>query len=158
MAAHIGQAQDRRPAGRPSRWLRRRGGLDIAGFTKHAWQSEPHSPGKNAMCTRWDTLHPAPWSSQRGLRRLRPAEDPRARHGSRGGEHSWESPVLAHQSGQCPRDAGQAGGGGGQGLCQVSAAMKHELCHRSGRQRYMASVTRCHVHPLTSCVMIAPSH
>jgi hypothetical protein len=74
----------------------------------------------------------------------------------RGGKHSRESPVLAHQSGQRSGDAGQAGGGGGQGLCRVCAAIKHALCHRSGRQRYMAAVTRCHVHPLTSCVMIVP--
>jgi len=26
------------------------GGRSIAGFTKHRWQSEPYSPGKNAMC------------------------------------------------------------------------------------------------------------
>ena len=32
------------------------GGLYIAGCTKHRWQSEPPSPGKNVMCTRWDTL------------------------------------------------------------------------------------------------------
>jgi hypothetical protein len=29
--------------------------LYIAGCTKHGWQSEPHSPGKNVMCRRWDT-------------------------------------------------------------------------------------------------------
>ena len=34
----------------------------------------------------------------------------------RGGEHSRESPVLAHQSGHRPGDAGQACGSGGQGL------------------------------------------
>jgi hypothetical protein len=33
------------------------GGLYIAGCTKHRWQSEPPSPGKNVMCTRWDTLN-----------------------------------------------------------------------------------------------------
>src|SRR4029434_5271409 len=27
-----------------------------AGFTKHGWQSEPHSPNTNVMCKRWDTL------------------------------------------------------------------------------------------------------
>ena len=32
------------------------GGLCIAGCTKHRWQSEPPSPGKNVMCRRWDTL------------------------------------------------------------------------------------------------------
>src|SRR5437879_605811 len=31
------------------------GGLYIAGFTKHRSQREPHSPGKNVMCRRWDT-------------------------------------------------------------------------------------------------------
>src|SRR5215471_5029391 len=29
---------------------------DGAGFTKHGWQSEPHSPNTNIMCKRWDTL------------------------------------------------------------------------------------------------------
>jgi hypothetical protein len=29
---------------------------DGAGFTKHGWQSEPHSPHTNVMCKRWDTL------------------------------------------------------------------------------------------------------
>src|SRR5262249_23547243 len=56
MTSQSGQAQDCRPAGRTAHWLRRRGGLYIAGFTKHGWQSEPHSPGKNVMCKRWDTL------------------------------------------------------------------------------------------------------
>src|SRR5262249_42747891 len=38
-------------------------------------------------------------------------------------EHSWQSPVLAHQSGQRPRDAGQARGGGSQRLCRVCTAI-----------------------------------
>src|SRR6266581_6306356 len=39
-----------------SRFLSRRGGLDIAGFTHHGRSREPHSPAQNAMCKRWDTL------------------------------------------------------------------------------------------------------
>src|SRR5215510_13861709 len=31
-----------------------------AGFTKHGWQSEPHSPNTNIMCKRWDTLDHIP--------------------------------------------------------------------------------------------------
>ena len=31
--------------------------------------------------------------------------------------------------------------------------MKHELCYRSGRQRYRASVTRCPVHPLMTIAL-----
>jgi hypothetical protein len=68
VASHIGQAQDSHPApsGRTSRGLRRRGGLYSAGFTKHGWPSKPHSPSKNAMCRRWDTLGIPP--SYRGRR------------------------------------------------------------------------------------------
>ena len=29
---------------------------DGAGFTKHGWQSEPHSPNTNILYKRWDTL------------------------------------------------------------------------------------------------------
>src|SRR5262245_41351957 len=56
MASQSGQVHNCRPAGRTAHWLRRRGGLYIAGFTKHGWQSEPHRPGKNGVCKRWDTL------------------------------------------------------------------------------------------------------
>jgi|SRR6266851_6170637 len=35
VASPLGPAQDRHPAGSPSHWLRRRGGLSIARFTKH---------------------------------------------------------------------------------------------------------------------------
>ena len=26
------------------------------GFANHGWHHEPHSPVKNSMCKRWDTL------------------------------------------------------------------------------------------------------
>jgi pimeloyl-ACP methyl ester carboxylesterase len=68
VASHIGLEQDSHPAqsGRTSRGLRRRGGLSSAGFTKHGWPSKPHSPSKNAMCRRRDTLEVARYLGKYG--------------------------------------------------------------------------------------------
>src|SRR5438093_1584710 len=56
-ASHMGPPphQPPTPCGSIARCLSRPSGLYIVGFTKHGWQSEPHSPNTNVMCKRWDT-------------------------------------------------------------------------------------------------------
>jgi len=56
-STHLGEERDQQPAqeGRTARGLRRWDELSIVRSTKQGGESEPHSHGKNARRSRWDT-------------------------------------------------------------------------------------------------------